>query len=147
MVGHAQLSPQILRPWNAHRRELRHLRHDPLIRQSKYKDSGSTAERSLQSSDTLAAIGGPVAQRIEHLTSDQRVGGSNPSGIATNCRVLDIRSPKQIYRPLLHWLHLEFGGPATATQCRPECLHKESRSLGTRPPRRIPGRPRVLNNS
>jgi hypothetical protein len=26
----------------------------------------------------------PVAQRIEHLTSDQRVGGSSPSGRATN---------------------------------------------------------------
>ena len=25
----------------------------------------------------------PVAQRIEHLTTDQKVGGSNPSGRAT----------------------------------------------------------------
>jgi hypothetical protein len=25
----------------------------------------------------------PVAQRIEHLTTDQKVGGSNPSGCAT----------------------------------------------------------------
>ena len=34
-----------------------------------------------------ATIGAPVAQWIEHLTSDQRVGGSNPSGRAktTTC--------------------------------------------------------------
>ncbi|MEY4039760.1 MAG: hypothetical protein RLZZ52_628, partial [Actinomycetota bacterium] len=31
----------------------------------------------------------PVAQRIEHLTTDQKVGGSNPSGRTTldTCRV------------------------------------------------------------
>jgi hypothetical protein len=34
-----------------------------------------------RSTTTLA----PVAQRIEHLTTDQKVGGSNPSGRATMC--------------------------------------------------------------
>src|SRR5260370_98932 len=94
MVRYSQLSAEILRPRHAHRRQLRHLRHVALIQQSKYKAGDSRIERSLQTSGRLAEIGGPVDQVIERMTSDQRVGGSNPSGIATNRRVLDIRSPK-----------------------------------------------------
>ncbi len=43
--------------------------------------SGAVSERG------TATTGAPVAQWIEHLTSDQRVGGSNPSGRAktTTC--------------------------------------------------------------
>ena len=37
----------------------------------------------LQMSVEPTANRAPVAQWIEHLTSDQRVGGSNPSGRAT----------------------------------------------------------------
>src|SRR3954447_12623545 len=43
---------------------------------------------SPRSSQILGSAGGnktaPVAQRIEHLTTDQKVGGSSPSGRAEN---------------------------------------------------------------
>ena len=41
--------------------------------------SGPAADRTV---DCPAARSAPVAQRIEHLTTDQEVGGSNPSGCA-----------------------------------------------------------------
>ena len=44
---------------------------------------------SLRGTHTVHPQFAPVAQRIEHLTTDQKVGGSNPSGRAT---VLPLKS-------------------------------------------------------
>ena len=41
---------------------------------------GSNPLASAVSRVTVVGNYAPVAQRIEHLTTDQKVGGSNPSG-------------------------------------------------------------------
>ena len=66
------------------------------VRRSATRSSGSDARPTRYRSTSTVCIGSdalrepgtgtnraPVAQWIEHLTSDQRVGGSNPSGRAT----------------------------------------------------------------
>jgi hypothetical protein len=66
-------------------------------------------------SSLLSASNAPVAQRIEHLTTDQKVGGSNPFGRT-------VRKAVHFGGPLLFCLLAVSGlRSAVATSCAPSC--------------------------